>query len=231
LILNAFVSIIYQRSWNIMPLEIITGPMFSGKSEELIRRVRRSIIAGLNVQVFKPVLDVRRGVSHVTTYDGIRIEATPVTDSKDFYFRSRSGFDMVAIDELQFFDEGIIDVVEDISRRCNVIASCLNLDFRGEAFPFKGSRKTVAELILRADKLDKFSAICTHKFESQHGQKICGQKAIFSQRIIDGKPAPYDAPTILLGSQEAYEARCRTHYQIPGKPSSLPISAFLQKID
>jgi len=212
-----------------MPLEIITGPMFSGKSEELIRRVRRAIIAGLRVQVFKPVLDIRRGVSHVVTYDGIRIEALPVEQSKDLYFKSIDGLDVVAIDELQFFDDGVIDVVEDLSRRCEVIASCLNLDFRGEAFPFRESKKTVAEIILKADKLDKLSAICTYRFESQLGQKICGQKAIFSQRIIDGKPAPYDAPTILLGSQEAYEARCRAHYQIPGKPSSLPISTFLQK--
>ena len=212
-----------------MPLEVITGPMFSGKSEELIRRVRRSVIAGQKASVFKPVLDIRRSVNHVITYDGIRIDAIPVVDSKDLFSSTRTSNDVIAIDELQFFDEGVIDVVEDLAKRSEVIVSCLNLDFRGEAFPFKSSKKTVAEIILKADKLDKLSSICTQKVERDSGAKICGQKAIFSQRIIDGKPAQYDAPTILLGSQESYEARCRGHYQIPGKPSSLPLINFMQK--
>ncbi|HLD41724.1 MAG TPA: thymidine kinase [archaeon] len=212
-----------------MPIEVIIGPMFSGKSEELIRRVRRSIIAGQVVQVFKPAIDTRRAENHVTTYDGVKIEAIPVSDSKELYSKVKESVDVVAIDELQFFDEGIIEAIEEIEKKATVIVSCLNLNFRGEAFPFKNSQRTVAELALKADSLDKLSSICTFKAENGDiSAKICGGKAIFSQRIIDGKPAPYDAPIILLGSQEAYEARCRKHYQIPGKPDSLKIDSFLK---
>lgn len=211
-----------------MPIEVIMGPMFSGKSEELIRRVRRSIIAGQVVQVFKPSIDSRRSESHVTTYDGIKIEAAQAENSKDLYSRIKDKVDVIAIDELQFFDEGIIEVIEEMEKKSTVIVSCLNLNFRGEAFPFKDSQRTVAELALKADNLDKLSSICTYKTEAGNSNhKICGEKAIFSQRIIDGKPAPYDAPIILIGSQEAYEARCRKHYQIPGKPSSMQLDRFV----
>ena len=220
-----------------MPIEVIIGPMFSGKSEELIRRVRRSIIAGQVVQVFKPLIDERRGVNQVTTYDGVRIDAIPVLDSKELFSKIKQKVDVVAIDELQFFDEGIMDVIEELDKKATVVVSCLNLNFRGEAFPFRGSSRTIAEIALKADALDKLSSICTFKGDlpsdkpeqSSNGHPpICGGKAIFSQRIIDGKPAPYDAPIILLGSQEAYEARCRKHYQIPGKPSSIRIDSFLE---
>ena len=227
-----------------MPIEVIIGPMFSGKSDELIRRVRRSIIAGQVVQVFKPVLDERRSINHVTTYDGVRIDALPVADSKELYAKIKPRVDVVAIDELQFFDEGVMDVIEALDKKSTVIVSCLNLNFRGEAFPFRNSVRTIAEIVLKADILDKLSSICTFKdaqelpsdkiltpLGSSNGRPICGGKAIFSQRIIDGKPAPYDAPIILLGSQEAYEARCRKHYQIPGKPSTIKLDAFLGEIN
>ncbi len=210
-----------------MSVEVIIGPMFSGKSEELIRRVRRSIIAGQIVQVFKPSLDIRRSQSHVTTYDGVKIEAIPVSDSKELYNKIKNNVDVVAVDEIQFLDEGIVDVIEEVEKKSRVIVAGLNLNFRGEAFPFKDSQRTIAELVLKADSLDKLSSICTYKTESENGvSKICGEKAIFSQRIIDGKPAPYNAPIILLGSQEAYEARCRKHFQVPGKPSSIQLHAF-----
>src|SRR3989338_4354316 len=213
-----------------MPLEVIVGSMFSGKSEELIRRVRRSIIAGQKVQVFKPGIDARRSLYHVTTYDGIRIDAFPVKDSKEILEKLEKDTDVVAIDEAQFFDDVEIETVELLAKMNKiVIVSCLNLDFRGEPFPLKESKKNIGEIITRADTVDKLTGICTHKVDKEGKITICGARAVFTQRIIDGKPAPYDAPTILLGSQEAYEARCRAHYQIPGKPSSLPISTFLQK--
>ncbi len=211
-----------------MAIEVIIGPMFSGKSEELIRRVRRSIIAGQSVQVFKPAIDLRRGENHVTTYDGVKIEALPVADSKELYNKIKNDADVVAIDEAQFFDDGVVDVIEEVEKKARVIVAGLNLNFRGEAFPFRDSSRTIAELVLKADLLDKLSSICTQKSEIiNEDSKICGEKAIFSQRIIDGKPAPYNAPIIMLGSQEAYEARCRKHFQVPGKPVSISLSGFI----
>lgn len=204
-----------------MPLEVIVGSMFSGKSEELIRRVRRSIIAGQKVQVFKPGIDTRRSLYHVTTYDGIRIDAFPVKNSKEVLEKLEKDTDVVAIDEAQFFDDGIIETVELLAKMNKiVIISCLNLDFRGEPFPLKDSKKNIGEIISRGDTVDKLTGICTHKIAQSGKATICGARAVFTQRIIDGKPAQYDAPTILLGSQEAYEARCREHFLTPGKPEN-----------
>ncbi len=197
-----------------MKLEVITGPMFSGKSEELIRRVKRSAIAGQKIQVFKPSIDVRRGVNLVSTHDHINIEAYPVTSSQDIFNNLRADTDIIFIDELQFFDDRIIDVIDKLVRMdVKVVVACLNLDFRGEPFPFKDSKKNVSEVILRADTIDKLSSICTQKLYG----KICGRKAVFNQRIIDDKPAPYDSPTILIGAQDSYVARCRRHFKVPGR--------------
>ncbi len=204
-----------------MGIEIIAGSMFSGKSEELIRRVKRSIVAGQKVQVFKPSIDTRRSLYHVTTYDGIRIDAFPVGASKEILEKLEKSTDVVAIDEAQFFDESIIETVDLLAKMNKiVIISCLNLDFRGEPFPLRDSKKNIGELITRADTVDKLTGICTHKIDKDGKTTICGSRAVFTQRIIDGKPATYDSPTILLGSQEAYEARCRDHFIIPGKPEN-----------
>ena len=195
---------------------MITGPMFSGKSEELIRRVKRSIIAGQKVQVFKPAVDTRDGVEYVSSHDERKIEAIPAASSQEVLEKLNQQTEVVGLDEIQFFDEGIIDVINELvlARYVKVIASCLNLDFRTEPFPFKDSKRTVAEVILKADSMVKLSSICTHKISNN---VICGREAIFSQRMIDGKPAPYDSPTFLVGAKEFYEPRCREHHVIKRK--------------
>src|SRR3989338_1154595 len=201
-------------------LEVITGPMFSGKSEELIRRLKRAFIAGQNVQVFKPQIDTRYGLEHITSHDGRQLEAIPVVNSKDILRYLYRNADVIGIDEIQFLDEEALDIVNNlIAKKVRVLVSCLSMDFRGEPFPFRNSPKTVGELFAICDQITKLTSICTHKTPTQNGdKKICGKPAIYSQRIINGEPAPYNAPTILIAAHEAYEARCRDHFIIPGKP-------------
>ncbi len=201
-------------------LEVITDPMFSGKSEELIRRVKRAFIAGQNVQVFKPDIDTRYGVEYITSHDQRRVEAIPVATSQDILRYLYNNVEVVGIDEIQFLDDGALNVVDSlIQRGIRVIVACLAMDFRGEPFPFKGSKKTVGELCAKADFIDKLAAICIHKDDGENGEKkICGKRAIHSQRMINGKPADYNAPTILIGEKESYEARCRKHHIVSGKP-------------
>ncbi len=202
-----------------MPIEIITGPMFSGKSEELMRRVRRAMIAGQKVQLFTPSLDFRGGANYIYSHDDRRIEAIPVENSYEILRNLEPDTEVVGVDEIQFLDDGMIDVALELaSRKLRVILACLNLDFRGEPFAFRNSKRTVADMIALSDKVDKLHAICTYKIKTKNGTRICGKEAYFTQRLIDGKPAPYDSPLILVGSEELYEARCREHHIVPGKP-------------
>lgn len=196
-----------------MRLEVITGPMFSGKSEELIRRVKRSMIAGQKVQVFKPSLDTRGGVEYVSSHDKNKIEAIPVDSSKTILEKIDQHTEVVGIDEIQFFDDSIIDVIKELvsARYIKVIAACLNLDFRAEPFKFKDSDNNVSEVILIADDITKLSAICTYKISNN---MICGRDASFSQRLINNQPAHYDSPILLVGEKDFYEARCREHHVV-----------------
>jgi thymidine kinase len=183
-------------------LEVIVGSMFSGKSEELIRRAKRSVIARRPVQVFKPAVDDRFGLEIVRSHDGGSFVAIPVRTSADL--RSRIGADtaVVAIDEVQFFDAGIVDVCRQLvadGRR--VVCAGLDLDFRGEPFG------PVPALLALAERVDKLQAICVR----------CGEPGTRTQRIVDGVPADYDEPIIVIGAQEAYEARCRSHHEVPRK--------------
>jgi thymidine kinase len=183
-------------------LEVIVGSMFSGKSEELIRRAKRSVIARRHVQVFKPAVDDRFGLEIVRSHDGGSFVAIPVRTSADL--RSRIGPDtaVVAIDEVQFFDDGIVDVCRQLvadGRR--VVCAGLDLDFRGEPFG------PVPALLALAERVDKLQAICVR----------CGEPGTRTQRIVDGVPADYDEPIIVIGAQEAYEARCRIHHEVPRK--------------
>jgi thymidine kinase len=183
-------------------LEVIVGSMFSGKSEELIRRAKRSLIARRPVQVFKPAVDDRFGLEIVRSHDGGSFVAIPVRTSADL--RSRIGPDtaVVAIDEVQFFDDGIVDVCRQLvadGRR--VVCAGLDLDFRGEPFG------PVPALLALAERVDKLQAICVR----------CGEPGTRTQRIVDGVPADYDEPIIVIGAQEAYEARCRIHHEVPRK--------------
>ena len=181
-------------------LEVIVGSMFSGKSEELIRRVKRAIIARRAVQVFKPALDDRFGNELVRSHDGDSFVARPVRSSADVWRSVEPETSVVGIDEVQFFDPGIVDAVRSLvvsGRR--VICAGLDLDFRGEPF---GS---VPVLLALAERVDKLEAICV----------VCGEAATRTQRIVNGVPAFFDDPIIVIGAQEAYEARCRGCHEVP----------------
>jgi thymidine kinase len=181
-------------------IEVITGVMFSGKSEELIRRVRRAVIAKKRVQVFKSHLDDRYHVYSVTTHDGLAVEAVPVSTALEIAQQVRPDTAVVAIDEVQFLDAGIVRVASDLARRgVRVILAGTDTDFRGEPFGAMPQLLAVAEIV------DKLHAICV----------ICGDPACRNQRLLDGKPAPYNSPTIMVGGSESYEARCRHCHEVP----------------
>ncbi len=183
-------------------IEVIAGVMFSGKSEELIRRLRRAVIAKKRVQVFKSHLDDRYlGVQSVTTHDGISVEAIPVDSAGEIMRRLHPDSAVVAIDEAQFLGEGIVNVATALAARgVRVIVAGTDTDFRGEPFGAMGQLMAVAEFV------DKLQAICV----------VCGEPACRNQRLIEGSPAVYDSPTILVGGSETYEARCRHCHEVPG---------------
>ena len=183
-------------------IEVICGSMFSGKTEELIRRVRRAQIAKQKVQVFKPGLDDRYQVEKVSSHTGMHLDAIVVKEAKEILQLVDPDTTVVAIDEGQFFDWTIADVcnaLADQGRR--VIIAGLDMDFRGEPFG------PMPLLMAQAEKVDKLQAICV----------VCGAPASRSQRLINGQPASYDDPVILVGAEEVYEARCRHCHQVPKK--------------
>lgn len=181
-------------------LEVITGSMFCGKTEELIRRLRRATIARQKVQVFKPVIDNRFAMSKVTSHSGADFAALPVESSDQIKAKLDKGVTVVGIDEAQFFDYGIIDVVDELANEgLRVIITGLDMDFRGEPF---GCMPT---LIAKAERVDKLSAICM----------VCGELACRTQRLVDGKPAHYNEPIVIVGASEMYEARCRSCHKVP----------------
>ncbi len=182
-------------------MEVIAGVMFSGKSEELIRRVRRAVIAKKRVQVFKSHLDDRyAGIHSVTTHDGITVAARPVDSSAEIFRQVRPESSVIAIDEAQFLDEGIVEVATALAGRgVRVVLAGTDTDFRGEPFGAMPYLMAVAEMV------DKLHAICV----------VCGEPASRNQRLIDGRPARYDSPTIMVGGSETYEARCRHCHAVP----------------
>jgi thymidine kinase len=182
-------------------VEVVAGVMFSGKSEELIRRVRRSMIAKKRVQVFKSHLDNRYagGVYAVGSHDGRTIEAIPVDSSAQIALRLDPLAQVIAIDEVQFLDAGIVALANDLALRGRrVILAGTDTDFRGEPFGPMAALMCVAEVV------DKLHAICV----------LCGAPACRNQRLVDGKPAPYDSPVVMVGAAEAYEARCRACHSV-----------------
>ncbi len=181
-------------------LEVIVGSMFSGKSEELIRRIKRAVIARRAVQVFKPSIDDRFGALVVRSHDGDSFVARPIRASREIADLCAAETSVVGIDEAQFFDPGIVDVVRALVRDGRrVICAGLDLDFRGEPFG------PVPLLLALAERVDKLEAICV----------VCGEPATRTQRIVNGVPAFYEDPIIVIGAQEAYEARCRTCHEVP----------------
>lgn len=181
-------------------IEVIVGPMYSGKSEELIRRIRRAKIAKQKVQVFKPEIDNRYSLDDVVSHCGEKEEAISVKNSQEIVNFIEEDIDVLAIDEVQFFDENIIDILTKISDSGKrVICAGLDMDFRGEPFG------CVPKLMAIAEFVDKIQAICM----------CCGNPATRTQRLINSKPANYNDSIILIGAKESYEARCRKCHCVP----------------
>lgn len=181
-------------------IEVICGVMFSGKSEELIRRVRRAIIARRKVQVFKSHLDERyAGIYHISSHDGRTVEAIPIDTPEQIARAIAEDTDVVAIDEAQFLAASIVPLATDLANSGKrVILAGTDTDFRGEPFG------AMPQLLAVAEVVDKLHAICV----------LCGAPATRNQRLIDGKPARYDSPQVMVGGAETYEARCRNCHQV-----------------
>lgn len=177
-------------------LEVIVGPMYSGKSEELMRRLRRSTIAGKSVVLFKPQFDRRYKHNQVVSHAGMEMDAILLTDVSQLRVDA-FGYDVVGIDEVQFFTDIWEPIMYMAGRGQTVVVSGLDQTFRREPF---GEIPTLLSL---ADRIDKLSAVC----------HSCGADATLTQRLIDGKPAPFDGPTVQVGGLESYEARCRKCFQ------------------
>jgi thymidine kinase len=174
-------------------LEVICGPMFSGKSEEMIRRLRRAEIAGQRVVIFKPRIDDRYDATDVVSHAGARMQAVPISSVAEIATRAQ-GFDVVGIDEAQFLGERIVAAALDLADRgVRVVVAGLDQDFR--RLPFG----PMPELLSHAEFVDKLQAVC-HR---------CGGPATTTQRLVDGEPAPYSGDTVVVGADEQYEARCR----------------------
>jgi thymidine kinase len=180
-------------------IEVICGSMFCGKTEELIRRVRRAQIARQKVQVFKPTIDTRYTEREVTSHNGVQIQAMPVENVTQIRAQIEEDTTVVALDEAQFFDETVIALCEKLAiQGVRVIVAGLDMDFRGEPFG------PMPALMARAERVDKLQAICV----------VCGGPASHTQRLINNQPAAYDDPIILVGASEVYEARCRGCHEV-----------------
>lgn len=188
-------------------IEVICGSMFSGKSEELVRRLRRAQIARQRVAVFKPQLDNRYHANDVVSHNGVRLSARAVATASEV-LRRVGDAEVVGIDEAQFFDDGIVDVVlrlADQGRR--VVVATLDMDFKNEPFG------PVPQLLAVSEFVDKLQAIC----------QSCAGPATRTQRLIEGRPASPDEPVIRVGAQESYEPRCRACHELPLSQPSLDL--------
>lgn len=187
----------YQGGW----IEVITGPMFAGKSEELIRRVRTLRYAKKSIICFKPKIDNRYNENDIASHAGNSYTAIAVKDTKEIIKTiGDKHYDVVAIDEVQFFDNDILHLIDRLAENnCRVIVAGLDMDFRGEPFG------VMPLLLAKAEFVTKLTAAC----------KICGDAATRTQRLTDGKPAFYESPIIQVGASESYEARCRQHHEVP----------------
>ena len=184
-------------------IEVITGPMYAGKTEELIRRVKRLEFAKQNIVVFKPKIDNRYADNEVVSHNNSRTRSVNITKASEILDYVNDDTDVVAIDEIQFLDEEVIPICEHLADSgIRVIVSGLDRNFRGEPFSF------MPTLLSLAEDVTKLTAICV----------VCHTPATRTQRIINGKPAHYNDPIILVGAKDSYEARCRHCHEVPGKP-------------
>ncbi|MCW6074720.1 thymidine kinase [Clostridium sporogenes] len=181
-------------------IEVIAGPMYSGKTEELIRRIRRAEIAKQKVQVFKPEIDNRYSKQDVVSHAGDKIQSVPVKSSKEILKKLLDDTDVIGIDEAQFFDDSLVEIVSKIANNNRrVICAGLDMDFKGEPFGPMPKLMAIAEFV------DKIQAVCM----------VCNNPATRTQRLINGKPAKKSDPVVLIGAQESYEARCRKCHCVP----------------
>lgn len=188
-----------QKGW----VEVITGPMFAGKSEELIRRVKTLSYTKMKIVAFKPAIDNRYDKTAIASHDGAKYEAYAIKEAKSILELIKPDTQVVAIDEVQFFDKSVVEICEYLADRgVRVIVAGLDTDFKGEPFG------PMPELLTRAEFVTKLTAVCT----------VCGCAATRTQRMINGQPADYQDPIIKVGAKESYEARCRKHHIVPGKP-------------
>lgn len=184
-------------------IEVITGPMFAGKTEELIRRVRRAEFAMENIVVFKPMIDDRYGENDIVSHNHTRTKSVNIRYAKEIYDYIDDKTNVVAIDEVQFLDDEALVIIEDLANRgIKVMVSGLDQNFRGEPFAF------MPELLAIADEVLKLTAICV----------VCHAPATKTQRLVNHAPAHYNDPLIVVGAKENYEARCRKCHQVPGRP-------------
>ena len=191
----------YSGGW----IEVVCGSMFSGKTEEMIRRVRRARIAKQKVQVFKPAIDRRYNSVQVASHNGLQWEASPIARAGEILERLEPDTAVVAVDEAQFFDWELSAVCTELAARgLRVILAGLDTDFRGEPFG------PMPLLMAEAEEVTKLQAICV----------VCGAPASRTQRLINGEPAAYNDPIILVGGSESYEARCRHCHEVPRREKS-----------
>jgi thymidine kinase len=184
-------------------IEVICGCMFSGKTEELIRRLHHVQIARQRLVAFTPRRDTRYAAGNLVSHNGVRIEAHIISSIGEIADHLSEDVQVVALDELHFFDDDpdtICNTCQSLADRgIRVIVAGLDQDFRARPFP------AMSQLLAVAEQADKLYAICVR----------CGAYATRSQRLIDGQPAPFDAPTIVVGGLELYEARCRACFSQP----------------
>ena len=185
-------------------LEVISGCMFAGKTEELIRRIKVLEFAKKKIIVFKPQIDNRYSDNLVVSHAGSSVESIAINTAKEILEHVKEDTEVVAVDEVQFFDNDIIEICDLLARRGKrVMVAGLDTDFRGEPFSMMPS------LITQAEFVTKLTAVCVK----------CGAPATRTQRIVDGKPANYNDPIVLIGAAESYEARCRHCHEVGNKPS------------
>lgn len=189
-----------QKEKNVGWIEVICGSMFSGKSEELIRRVRRVQIAKKKVQVFKPTIDNRFAIQYIYSHNGSKIKAINISQPKELLEKLDPDTEVIAIDEAQFYSDDIVSICQKLADEGKrIIIAGLDQDFRGEPFG------PMPKLLAIAEYVSKLQAICM----------VCGNPASRTQRMVNGKPAKYSDPTILVGAKETYEARCRKCHVVP----------------
>jgi thymidine kinase len=190
-------------------IEVICGCMFSGKTEELIRRLKRATYARQKVQIFKHSFDTRYDELSITTHYGLKLPTVTCMTAADIIGALARDTEVVGIDEVQFYGQDIVQAIQEIAHQnIRVLVSGLDMDFRGEPFG------PMPQLLTIAEKVDKLSAICS----------VCGQPATRTQRLLDGHPAPYDSEVISVGSTEKYEARCRQCHVVPNRPGKPPFN-------